>query len=306
MDYGEIWMRAKHVLKENVKLIKSKIKIINSIFCGTVIMANTIFVKSVDFKETIFIRSVDFRGDKFKGYAHFMSTQFGNNEDQDNIQEFHFEATKFQKDAYFTDAYFFGKSNFESAEFQKEAYFDFAQFYGSTRLVNVEFHGEVRFDNAHFFEDANFAISNFQKYAYFSTQFSKHLDLYHVRFHDVANFGAARFNENSKIKLNQAEFAKLYVDWAHFKDHLIYDLEGGEPVYLALIENFRDLGWFEDADDCYYEYRKAKMIENGRPYWSKLYDYVALLSCGYGVRPNFTIVCILGTILGLTQLTEDF
>jgi hypothetical protein len=75
---------------------------------------------------------------------------------------------------------------------------------------------------------------------------------------------------------------------------LVYD----GAAYLALIKNFRNMEWFEDADDCYFQYRRKSQSEkrlysqeDGVPAinWSKLLDYLAWISCGYGVRPKYTV-----------------
>lgn len=67
-------------------------------------------------------------------------------------------------------------------------------------------------------------------------------------------------------------------------------------AYLALVENYRRLGWLEDEDDCYYQYRKLDQAGKGWG-WSKIIDILAWLSCGYGVRPSYAVVWSLLTIL---------
>jgi hypothetical protein len=99
---------------------------------------------------------------------------------------------------------------------------------------------------------------------------------------------------SASISLHSANFSRIEVRWSSLKDHLIYD----GATYLSLAKNFRTLEWFEDADDCYYCYRRKsqagkrfysregwKIIFN----WSKLLDALALISCGYGVRPRYTV-----------------
>jgi hypothetical protein len=86
------------------------------------------------------------------------------------------------------------------------------------------------------------------------------------------------------------------------KNHFKYN----EIFYIALIKNYRDMGWFKEADDCYYTYRVEKRkhllekineskkdAENNSStiskFWSKikLYgEYILLdLTFGYGVKP---------------------
>ena len=93
-----------------------------------------------------------------------------------------------------------------------------------------------------------------------------------------------------QIDLHNANIARLEVRWPTICHHLTYD----GAAYLSLAKNFRNLEWFEDADDCYYHYRR--MSQSGKTLifrekmlikinWSKLLDTVAWISCGYGVRP---------------------
>jgi hypothetical protein len=119
---------------------------------------------------------------------------------------------------------------------------------------------------------------------------------------------------------NVTGFSKLQLEWEYspkkfgkeidekkakrrgLRGHLYYN----ETFYIALIKNYRDMGWFAEADDCYYTYRVEKRKhrlnelnevkkegENnpstiGR-WWdkAKLYGEWTLLDLtfGYGVKP---------------------
>lgn len=118
----------------------------------------------------------------------------------------------------------------------------------------------------------------------------------------------SQFEKESEILLKLAIFNRLYIKWGDIKTHLKYryDDEFDWATYSALVKNFRDLVRYDDADNCYYEFRKkhqdAKswLRENrsgiSRFDWSKLYDHISWRSCGYGVRLRFTIACISATI----------
>jgi len=55
-----------------------------------------------------------------------------------------------------------------------------------------------------------------------------------------------------------------------------------------MIKSFKELEQFDDADNCYYDYRKWS--QRNKPFgWSKFSDYLAWISCGYGVRPSYTV-----------------
>jgi hypothetical protein len=64
----------------------------------------------------------------------------------------------------------------------------------------------------------------------------------------------------------------------------------------AHVEDYRRLGWSEDEDDRYYQYRM--LDQTGKNWgWPKVIDILAWLSCGYGVRPGYALAWSLLTIL---------
>ncbi len=63
---------------------------------------------------------------------------------------------------------------------------------------------------------------------------------------------------------------------------LVNNLAYDETAYLLLVDNFKKLGFFEDADECYYFYRKNYLIKNPI---TRFFDLFARFSFGYGVRP---------------------
>jgi hypothetical protein len=76
------------------------------------------------------------------------------------------------------------------------------------------------------------------------------------------------------------------VDWSYIQNIISFD----NSAYLALIKNYKDLGRGNDANDCYYEYRYLSQSRKEIGF-SKFLDVVAWLACGYGVRPNYTLLC---------------
>lgn len=65
--------------------------------------------------------------------------------------------------------------------------------------------------------------------------------------------------------------------WEEIKNALDCD----EASYLVLVKNFREHGQFKEADDCYYIYRYINM--------NSLSDFLSWISCGFGVRPLYTV-----------------
>jgi hypothetical protein len=83
----------------------------------------------------------------------------------------------------------------------------------------------------------------------------------------------------NKLYFNDVKFVKLLIVWDFINDKLVCD----GPTYLLLIKNFKEMEQFEDADNCYYQYRDVTRKER-HDVWGKILDYISWLSCGYGVR----------------------
>ena len=73
----------------------------------------------------------------------------------------------------------------------------------------------------------------------------------------------AKYNENSEITLRESSFQNLKVPWKLIENRLIYSTEISSSemlidklTYLNLIKNFNEIGWFDDADSCYFAYKK--------------------------------------------------
>ena len=75
-------------------------------------------------------------------------------------------------------------------------------------------------------------------------------------------------SENGKVRFDEVTgFSQMQMEWdaSHsasvsdpnkvkqlgLKGHLKYD----ETFYIALIKDYKDMGWFSQADDVYYTYR---------------------------------------------------
>ena len=94
--------------------------------------------------------------------------------------------------------------------------------------------------------------------SYESAVFDSELNLKSAQISTLLLDGA-RFGKNSKINLKDADFKRLKAPWNEIKDRVVYD----PGVYLALIDNYRVLGWPSDEDDCYYKYRRLNQAEKG-------------------------------------------
>jgi hypothetical protein len=215
-----------------------------------------------DCSATNFSRNVNFFQSRFEDAASFSDSAFGGR-------------------AQFGLVKFDGLSSFESTTFSDEAVFnlarfgDVAYFYGA-RFMDKAFFGLTKFEDTASFQSASFEDDLILKGAQISTMIL-----------DKASYG-----KDTRVVLNDTNFARLKAPWNEIEDHVVYD----PGAYLALINNYHGLGWATDEDNCYYSYRKLDQNHKDLS-WSKIIDYLAWLSCGYGVKPSYAVAWSLLTII---------
>ena len=250
-------------------LITSKIKMINCRFYGEVNFANTIFQEEVDFHNSRFKNGTYFNKSEFKNNANFHGTHFC-----ENAQ---FNETKFNGVAEFSHARFYGPAYFSGkgevpVEFDEVASFAYAQFDKLAFFSNVKFKKNVAFNWAQFRKEARFLFSEFGEDADFCESESN---------------GKIVFISNSfkKLILKDSEYKKLEVPWVDIQGRLKYD----GAAYQALVKNYNNLEWFDDADECYWQYRTTRRKEYLKGIkWA--IDLIPWLFYGYGVRPKYPLI----------------
>ncbi|WP_333656509.1 pentapeptide repeat-containing protein [Methanothrix soehngenii] len=131
-----------------------------------------------------------------------------------------------------------------------------------SRFDDARFLARASFSTATFLAVVSFASAHFQEDALFDgTAFMKTADCSAASFQKEITFAGASINKmrlsraqiSGQLSLQNAEFNRLEARWPVLCNHLRYDGE----TYLSLARNYRNLEWFEDADDCYYHYRRA-------------------------------------------------
>ena len=251
----------------NASVINSSISITNSYIKGTADFKESIFNGVVNFENTNFDGDSQFQASKFNNDAIFARSRFHRNAQFDNCY--------FNEPAYFYDSVFDGDVSFEGTKFNNVVSFWHSQFRGYGNFMRSQFHGNyVDFGTSNFYKDAIFKESKFSGNAHFIG----------VKFNQSADF--------SSSDLVQLDPNLLHLQWSFFQGHLSYN----EILYISLIRKFKDRGQFEDARDCYYDYRSEKLrLESFG--LTKFLDYLAWLSCGYGVRPSYTIGLIMAFII---------
>jgi uncharacterized protein YjbI with pentapeptide repeats len=241
-------------------------------FIGGANFEGTTFSKYAEFGGAMFGEDVNIRGATFSEDASFGAATFRGDAD--------FGGAKFNGDADFRWATFSGNANFKDATFSSDADFRKAEFIGNTTFGEAEFNGNIEFGDARFENETSFYRILFKRPAYF---------------------------ENCTIKslnLTKAEYSRLHLRWGD-----ITSLHFDEAAYLALIKNYNNLGWYGDANGCYYDYRNAVrerwMADSStKGFAARLsnlldwfVDFMEWLLYGYGVKPPFPIAWSVGTIL---------
>jgi hypothetical protein len=182
-------------------------------------------------------------------------------------------------------AVFKGTANFQDADFNRTADFVDAGFNGTAYFWDTEFN------------ITDFIATQFNKEAHFeNAQFNKRASFESSRFKEDALFENADFK--SELSLTRARYDKLYIRWYNIT-RLAYD----DAAYMSLMKNFKILGYYEDYDSCYFQYRKA---HRGQPWpsvsgWEqfirKKIDYPMELFYGYGTKPFNAFFFSLGIVL---------
>jgi uncharacterized protein YjbI with pentapeptide repeats len=240
-------------LEKELKIVKSNIKIRNSVFKEAVDFSNTEFRKDSYFIRTSFSNKSDFSGANFAGDVYIWNANFAG--------DAYFGGANFARDAYFWDANFAGDAYFGGANFARDAKFGGANFTGDACFDNANFAGAADFRNADFTGNTSFRYTEFDEVSFEQTTFTN-------------------------VSLNETDYNQMYVEWSSLKDALLFY----GPTYIKLIKNFREMEQFEDADAAYYQYRQLRQENKKWSDSSKLMDVVAGLSCGYGIKPEYPLI----------------
>jgi len=277
--------------KNNGKiLINSLIKIISSQIEGNVNFTEAVFNEAVDFRGSLFLRRTNFGESRFKANADFGNSKYNG--------EVSFNKSQFEEDVSFNRTSFLQKASFSKSLFSKDVYFRKSVFNRDLNFNRSHFAGDANFRGSQFCANASYRKSQFNRDANFSqSEFNGSIaDFESAQFLGDAFFDDASFKES--LSLSRTKYEKLYIRWksvtkAKYQwkflencrriSSLAYAKDHGETAYLLLIDNFKKLGFFEDADNCYYSYRKERRRDLPIPY--KPADWILMVFYGYGIKP---------------------
>ena len=241
-------------------------------FNGIVRFDETVFREYANFGQSVFNGPASFSGAKFRGSASFWKSTFS-------------RIATFRKSEFLE-----GSIDFHKSEFKDIAVFNFASFGGF----------EVTFESSYFNGTTDFRQARFNGNAIFlGSRFKEDADFSGSQFNSSSNFLGSRFDR--VLYFYKVKFKNLNINW----DSIHHNLVSDEPGYIVLIKNFKDFGQFEDADNCYYEYRERK--QHNMPFeWAKILTFLAWLTCGYGVRWTHPIFSGLLVIMSFGIYYEMF
>jgi len=290
---GDLDLRKIDIQKDNGgnQVVTSQIKIYNCQIQGTLNFLDSIFEKSIIFLGSRFERRATFWRCQFKGYTNFSDSQFK--------EDAAFLDSQFEGRADFTGSRFKEYAGFSFSRFKELAYFMGSRFEGLACFEESRFDGDTFFDESRFEGNADFTRSRFKEYAGFSgSQFKGDADfsasqfegevyfLYsgtNVKFNRSFNLNDCKINfillenvefsclKGKQISLEYPELNYFFASWDSIKNHILYH----ESTYLALVKNYRNLGWFDDADNCYYAFRK--LAQTNKKWYKKPNRLIDLL-----------------------------
>lgn len=288
-------------------------------FQGLVDLRGATFHEDVSFEDSVFLGRFQLDDAYFKGILNLMGANFTGPSSFGNIN--------CEENAYFYRAIFAGPSYFYNSKFSKLADFsqcafkDYGEFPQSTFLGRALFRGstfeketsfrgsefamDAEFKGANFSSDAIFAsvkcegTLNFNKYGFIKlkrTEFHGNLSLEKSRIRHI-DLKDATLSNRSLLNINNCDFNKLDARWDNIKDHIIFD----ETTYIKLINYFKSVGLFSDADACYREYNhKSRKPDIS----SKIINSILWITCDYGTdaRRAPVLLVILSIIFAILYI----
>jgi uncharacterized protein YjbI with pentapeptide repeats len=255
--------------------ILSPIKITDSIISGSVDFDNTILHGFVNIRRTEFMKPASFIGTEFNRGVEFDGSWFDDN--------CFFIASRFNSSAHFIYTEFNRSAVFLGSKFGADSDFHNSRFTGTSSFESSLFGDDANFQEAIFTMPSTFREAQFYTANFLGSEFKDYADFDLSQFNKSGDFTGTKFGK--ELYFNGVKFAKLSIFWDSIKNRLVCDGQ----TYLLLIKNFKDMEQFEDADNCYYQYRDVKRQERHDD-WGKLFDYISWISCGYGVRWQHPII----------------
>jgi len=288
-------------------------------FNGTAYFIGSEFNGPTDFSVSRFNGLADFLGSRFYGSADFSFSEFNGIAGSPEFfnGDIYYDYCNFNDEAYI-HSYFKKSAYIRNAVFNKKASFDGVWFDGDAYFWNTTFNDEADFRDSRFnltsffgsqfYGAAKFLGSEFSSAYFESVQFNKGANFVDAHFNNITSFNSSQFKgdalfENTifrnKLSLSKTIYDRFFIRWHNIKGGLVYD----DAAFMTLMKNFKDLGYFEDYDSCYVQYRKEHRAQPwpGVSDWKesimKMIDYPLEWFYGYGKEPFNAFFISLGIVI---------
>jgi uncharacterized protein YjbI with pentapeptide repeats len=298
---------------KDVKVINSKIKIINSTIEGKLDFSDAKFLEKVSFNNTTF-NDVDFAGSLFECPAIFdgctfngassflassfkISARFGQKTKFNGPVEF--DGSEMQS-SNFEESIFNSSASFKNSIFKSSIFFDKSKFFGPAEFSSSDFDGIASFVSSSFNQSATFKDSRFIKEVYFrqskfngpavfvGAKFSNGVRLEYASFYGIGDFSdvVVKYIDLEKTKIDE-----FYSNWDVAKSKLKLDDDNRRiRIYQHLRKDYLESNLLDDANDCYYEIMKVKshLIDGD---WALIVvDRSQRYLYGYGMKPIYPLI----------------
>jgi hypothetical protein len=291
LDFNEIIVKRDAYFSESVFSGNSTFSKVN--FKGRTSFVDCIFSEKVYFRVVTFNLASDFRNVCFKKGATFSSCEF--NEDcamqgWNASGPIGINHAIFGEDAKFQDSNFFNYTccycefkrgcDFSNSTFKGDANFKFSKFGGDPDFSDVIFGKTVDLSNCIFNNTLRLKRSNF----------TGSVNLMDSVFHGDVFAEDAIFN--GILSMNRTQYSCLYVRWSNLKKGILYN----ETAYHSLIKNFKNLGLFSDANECYYAFMSevgTQTAQQSISVHSLFYFFIYSISrslYGFGTKPEYPLI----------------
>jgi hypothetical protein len=134
--------------------------------------------------------------------------------------------------------------------------------FNKTNFVNSRFMAESAFERSIFHDDISFSNCQFNGTAKFSgCNFKGNVTFNESKFSDDAIFDEAYFEK--ALYLIRTKYDRFYIRWNSISEK--GKLGYSETAYQLLIDDFKKLGFIEDANDCYFGFMVDRFLHREPP-----------------------------------------
>jgi len=275
----------------------------NSEFHGPAYFNGAKFLDGLSAMRCRFYKISEFKNASFDNTALFRNTNF--------YEDSNFEVSNFNGNSNFREVIFWKPVTFRGSKFKEYAIFKKSIFNNSADFKSTNFSSDVDFSDSTFKNDASFVSSKFMYEAKFAKTRFDDANFWKSFFGGKADFSESKFNQaffedcnfSGTLDLNKAKYDKMYI---RIKD--IDKLAFSETTYKSLIDNFKKLGFIEDANDCYYRFMveysqklnnkiKTMQINTNEVSTDSLdnlflsaYYLFSWIFYGFGTKPLYTLI----------------